>query len=145
MSNSMESINFVHDVNILRKTTKSVYSNSADLKALNSELGAGPGNCRVQVLPVCWRHLIEFPRQRQRKGEHDLGDATDEEDECKITKVNLLQSMACTDQTNRPVAGRHYRGRSCICQISYFGSRARYFVVSELLPRRNLESCGGRD
>ncbi|KID66912.1 uncharacterized protein G6M90_00g070420 [Metarhizium brunneum] len=76
----MESLNFVHDVNILRKTTKSVYSNSADLKALNSELGAGPGNCRVQVLPVCWRHLIEFPRQQQKKAEHDLGDATDEDD-----------------------------------------------------------------
>lgn len=79
----MESVNFVHDVNVLRKTIKSVYLNSADLKALNSELGAGPGNCRVQVLPVCWRHLIEFPRRRQRKGEHDLGDIADEDDECK--------------------------------------------------------------
>lgn len=79
----MESINFVHDVNVLRKTIKSVYSNSADLKALNSELGTGPGNCRVQVLPVCWRHLIEFPRQRQKTGEHDLGDASGQEDECR--------------------------------------------------------------
>ncbi|KHN96178.1 DDHD domain-containing protein [Metarhizium album ARSEF 1941] len=79
----MESLNFVHDVNVLRKNMKSVYSNSADLKALNSELGAGQGNCRVQVLPVCWRHFIEFPRQRQKKGEHDLGDVTDEDDNCE--------------------------------------------------------------
>ncbi|KAF4504064.1 hypothetical protein G6O67_008679 [Ophiocordyceps sinensis] len=76
----MENVNFVHDVNVLRKTLKSVYTGSADLKALNSELDAGPGNCRVQVLPVCWRHLIEFPKQRQRKSEGDLGDVDGEED-----------------------------------------------------------------
>lgn len=87
----MESVNFVHDVNVLRKTIKSVYNHSADLKALNSELGAGPGNCRVQVLPVCWRHLIEFPRQRQKKGEHDLGDATGAEDECMNFVLQLSQ------------------------------------------------------
>jgi len=75
----MESVNFVHDVNVLRKTLKSVYASSADLKALNSELGAIHGNCRVQVLPVCWRHLLDFPKQRQKRGEHDLGDADDED------------------------------------------------------------------
>ncbi|EEU45361.1 uncharacterized protein NECHADRAFT_104386 [Fusarium vanettenii 77-13-4] len=81
LSLRMESVNFVHDVNILRKTIKSVYANSADLKALNSELGPGPGNSRVQVLPVCWRHLLEFPRKRQKKGERDLGDIDGDEDE----------------------------------------------------------------
>ncbi|UPL00857.1 hypothetical protein LCI18_011791 [Fusarium solani-melongenae] len=81
LSLRMESVNFVHDVNILRKTIKSVYANSADLKALNSELGPGPGNSRVQVLPVCWRHLLDFPRKRQKKGERDLGDIDGEEDE----------------------------------------------------------------
>ncbi|KAF9761924.1 hypothetical protein IL306_003621, partial [Fusarium sp. DS 682] len=81
LSLRMESVNFVHDVNVLRKTIKSVYVNSADLKALNSELGAGPGNCRVQVLPVCWRHLLEFPKKREKKGERDLGDVDGDEDE----------------------------------------------------------------
>ncbi|EWY91239.1 hypothetical protein FOYG_08406 [Fusarium oxysporum NRRL 32931] len=81
LSLRMESVNFVHDVNVLRKTIKSVYANSADLKALNSELGAGPGNCRVQVLPVCWRHLLDFPKKREKKGERDLGDVDDDEDE----------------------------------------------------------------
>ncbi|KAG5979653.1 hypothetical protein E4U55_004922 [Claviceps digitariae] len=90
----MESVNFVHDVNVLRKTTKSVYLNSADLKALNSELGAGPGNCRVQVLPVCWRHLIEFPRRRQRKGEHDLGDVADEDDDYPSLEDITVEGMA---------------------------------------------------
>ncbi|KAH8169509.1 DDHD domain-containing protein [Sarocladium implicatum] len=40
----MESVNFVHDVNTMRKTLKSVYAGSADLKALNSESRSGPGN-----------------------------------------------------------------------------------------------------
>lgn len=75
----MESLNFIHDVNMLRKTLKSVYSNSPDLRALNSELPDGPGNCRIQVLPVCWRHLLDFPR-RAKKQEQDLS-VIDEEDE----------------------------------------------------------------
>lgn len=78
----MESVNFVHDVNTLRKTIKSVYTTSEDLRALNSEIGGGPGNSRVQVLPVCWRHLLDFPKRREeKKHEQDLGLASKEEDE----------------------------------------------------------------
>lgn len=79
----MESVNFVHDVNVLRKTLKSVYASSADLKALNSESGEGPGNCRIQVLPVCWRHLLDFPKKKEKKREYDLGETYTEEDECE--------------------------------------------------------------
>lgn len=53
----VEAVNFVHDINVLRQTLKSVYGNSADLQALNNEIDKLPRNCRVQVLPVCWRHL----------------------------------------------------------------------------------------
>ncbi|KAL5604286.1 hypothetical protein BROUX41_002259 [Berkeleyomyces rouxiae] len=82
LSLRMESINFIHDVNLLRKTIKSVYSSSADLKALNGELGKGPENCRVQVLPVCWRHLLNFPKKRDRKQhETDIGDVGEFEDD----------------------------------------------------------------
>ncbi|KAL1903304.1 hypothetical protein Sste5346_000589 [Sporothrix stenoceras] len=78
----MESLNFIHDVNTLRKTLKSVYSESKDLRALNAELPEGPGNCRIQVLPVCWRHLLDFPRRRgePKRQEQDIG-AINEEDE----------------------------------------------------------------
>lgn len=77
------SVNFVHDVNVLRQTLKSVYGNSADLQALNSEIDKLPKNCSIQVLPVCWRHLLDFPKQgRERsKKEHDIGDAYGEDDE----------------------------------------------------------------
>jgi len=68
---------------VLRKTLKTVYSDSADLQALNGEIDALPKNCRIQVLPVNWRHLLDFPRKgvRQTRKEHDLGDAFGDEDE----------------------------------------------------------------
>ncbi|EKJ69623.1 hypothetical protein FPSE_10219 [Fusarium pseudograminearum CS3096] len=94
LSLRMESINFVHDVNVLRKTIKSVYANSADLKALNSELGAGPGNSRVQVLPVCWRHLLDFPKKREKKGERDLGDLDGDEDEYPSLEDITIEGVA---------------------------------------------------
>ena len=48
----IESVNFVHDVNCLRKTLKSVYKASPGLQALNSSFADSKKNCRVQVLPV---------------------------------------------------------------------------------------------
>ncbi|KAM0272231.1 hypothetical protein ACHAQH_008773 [Verticillium albo-atrum] len=77
----MESLNFVHDVNVMRKVMKTTYANSVDLRALNGELGSGFKNCRVQVLPVCWRHLLDFPKKREKRGERDLADTDNEEDE----------------------------------------------------------------
>lgn len=56
----LESINFIHDVNVLRKTLKAVYKASPDLQALNSAFGDSDGNCRVQVLPVLVRPLLSF-------------------------------------------------------------------------------------
>ncbi|KAI1001302.1 hypothetical protein K3495_g6901 [Podosphaera aphanis] len=78
-----ETVNFVHDVNVLRQNIKNVYENSADLQALNSEIDKVPKNCRIQVLPICWRHLLDFPRkgEKQAKSEHDLGDALADEEE----------------------------------------------------------------
>ncbi|KAI2624901.1 DDHD domain-containing protein [Hypoxylon sp. NC1633] len=90
----MESINFVHDVNVLRKTIKAVYAQSADLKALNMESENGPGNSRVQVLPVCWRHLLDFPKQREKKGETDLGDVAVEEDEYPSLEDITIEGVA---------------------------------------------------
>lgn len=76
-------MNFIHDVNVMRKMLKSVYNSSADLKALNGELGSKTGNCRVQVLPVCWRHHLDFPKKRETKPERDLGVMAEDEDACK--------------------------------------------------------------
>lgn len=90
----MESVNFVHDVNVLRKTIKAVYDSSPDLQALNSELGRLPKNCRVQVLPICWRHLLDFPKQRLKhnRKEQDLTDTDpfwDDEDYPSLDDITV--------------------------------------------------------
>lgn len=79
----MESVNFIHDVNVFRKTLKSVYEVSPDLQALNSEVDKLPKNCRIQVLPVVWRHLLDFPKQsfQDNRREQDLTDADSAGDE----------------------------------------------------------------
>jgi hypothetical protein len=80
----LDSVNFVHDVNTLRKTLKAVYAESPDLRALNAELDNNvKSNCRVQVLPICWRHLLDFPKHslKQNRAEHDLGDSGFGEDD----------------------------------------------------------------
>lgn len=79
----LESVNFIHDVNVLRKTIKSVYNNSPDLQALNSDLEKLPKNSRIQVLPIVWRHLLDFPKQslKRNRKEQDLSDVDPEEEE----------------------------------------------------------------
>lgn len=73
----MENLNFIRDVNKLRKTLKNVYDASPDLQALNNEVEKLPKNCRIQVLPVVWRHLLDFPKQsfKQNSKEQDLTEA----------------------------------------------------------------------
>ncbi|OAR02599.1 hypothetical protein LLEC1_00341 [Akanthomyces lecanii] len=78
-----QSVNFIHDVNVLRKTLKGVYTNSPKLRSMNIDEGDGPGNCRMQVLPVCWRHKVDFPRGRKRKTQADetnVAEAYEEEE-----------------------------------------------------------------
>ena len=78
-----ESFNFIHDVNEFRKTLKSVYNAAPDLQALNSEVEKPQKNCRVQVLPIFWRHLLDFPHQgvKHNRREHDIADVPMEEDD----------------------------------------------------------------
>lgn len=94
LSARMDSINFVHDINTLRKTIKNVYANSADLRALNVEVDSGPGNCRIQVLPVCWRHLLNFPRKKEKKTERDVSDGLGDEDEYPSLDDITVEGMA---------------------------------------------------
>ncbi|KAK0919372.1 hypothetical protein LTR91_012759 [Friedmanniomyces endolithicus] len=84
----LEAVNFVSDVNLLRKTLKAVYADSPDLRALNAELGNTEHvNSRVQVLPICWRHLLDFPKQsvkhnrNESRKEQDIADTEIEDEE----------------------------------------------------------------
>ncbi|KAF2228031.1 DDHD domain-containing protein [Elsinoe ampelina] len=87
----LETVNFVHDVNSLRKTLKSVYSNSPDLQALNAEVDSLPKNCRVQVLPINWRHKLDFPKTslKHNKKELDLGDVFEEDEYPNLENITV--------------------------------------------------------
>ncbi|KAJ5788098.1 hypothetical protein N7457_003088 [Penicillium paradoxum] len=92
----LESINFIHDVNVLRKTLKTVYKASPDLQTLNSAFSDSDKNCRVQVLPVCWRHLLDFPYRgvRQNRKELDLTDSDILEDDAYPSLADItLESV----------------------------------------------------
>ncbi|KAL4869955.1 hypothetical protein BDV12DRAFT_184745 [Aspergillus spectabilis] len=92
----LESVNFIHDVNLLRKTMKRVYKASIDLQQLNSTFADKQKNCRVQVIPVCWRHLLEFPYKKvgQNRKELDLADADSFEDDIYPTLSDItLESV----------------------------------------------------
>lgn len=89
----IESVNFVHDINTFRKTIKAVYADSPDLKALNAELDqADAVNSRIQVLPICWRHLLDFPKQslKHNRREQDLADVElDDEDYPSLEDISV--------------------------------------------------------
>lgn len=65
----------------MRKSFKSVYAASPDLQALNSETESQSKNNRIQVIPIVWRHLLDFPKQslKHNRKEHDLGDLDHED------------------------------------------------------------------
>jgi DDHD domain len=89
----LDSINFIHDVNTLRKTMKAVYAHAPDLQSLNSQFKDGHRNSRVICLPIVWRHLLDFPKQslRQNKKESDIGDAEaiDEDDYPSLSDITV--------------------------------------------------------
>ena len=81
LSLRMESVNFIHDINTLRKSLKAVYAGSPELQALSPNADDKFKNCKIQVLPVCWRHLLDFPRQSLKfnRDEHDLSETNIDE------------------------------------------------------------------
>ena len=85
----LEMLNFIADVNTLRKTIKTVYQSSQDLQLLNAEID-NPKNSRIQVLPVVWRHLLDFPAQSFKNNrEQDVADATDDEEYPSLDSITL--------------------------------------------------------
>ena len=89
LGHKLEMLNFISDVNTFRKTLKMVYKASPDLQFLNSEI-ENPSNCRIQVLPVVWRHQLNFPDQSFKKNrEQDLADSADDEEYPSLENISL--------------------------------------------------------
>ncbi|CCH43967.1 putative phospholipase, mitochondrial [Wickerhamomyces ciferrii] len=64
-----QGVNFIHTINILRKNIKKVYEENKDFqKLLNNDK-----NCRIQVLPISWRHKIDFSTHEPFEDRDDQG------------------------------------------------------------------------
>ncbi|MDI1489972.1 MAG: hypothetical protein OHK93_001171 [Ramalina farinacea] len=86
----LEMMNFIADVNMLRKTMKAVYQSSEDLQLLNSEIDSPKKNSRIQVLPVVWRHLLDFPKQKYKENqEKDVADASEDDEYPSLENITL--------------------------------------------------------
>ncbi|KAK6198146.1 DDHD domain-containing protein [Scheffersomyces amazonensis] len=57
-----ESVNFTHSINVLRHTMKSVFQSDDSYQKLAYPNGSDPDmtNNRIQVLPISWRHKVDF-------------------------------------------------------------------------------------
>ncbi len=40
---------------------------------------------------MCWRHLLDFPKKKEGKGELDLGETATDDDDCKLSHPRSLQ------------------------------------------------------
>lgn len=56
LGTKFQNVNFIHTVNIMRKNLKKVYAENKDFRQLTDD----EENCRVQVLPISWRHKLKF-------------------------------------------------------------------------------------
>ena len=94
LSQRMESVNFVHDVNVFRKSLKGVYAAAPDLQVLNGENTASARkNCRIQCLPVCWRHLLDFPQQSRREQDIVGGDAYPSLEDITVDGAPMVRTL----------------------------------------------------
>lgn len=65
-----ELIDFTHSINVMRRTLKDVYEKETRFHGLGVDQNDAAmhkereTNCRVQVLPILWRHRVDFPTHR---------------------------------------------------------------------------------
>ena len=65
LGSTYESVNFTHSINVLRKSMKKVFEENKDYQKLAYEKGQEDKlNNRIQVLPISWRHQIDFSPRR---------------------------------------------------------------------------------
>ncbi|CAN6633536.1 probable phospholipase YOR022C, mitochondrial [Trichomonascus vanleenenianus] len=57
LAQKIESLNFVHDINVFRKLLRTTFTEDAAFNSDRKRLG---GDNQVQVLPVLWRHDVPF-------------------------------------------------------------------------------------
>lgn len=78
LGHKYESVNFVHSINVLRNTMKEVYQNDKNYQNLaypdnEKEDQNVKSNNRIQILPISWRHKIDFHPQKSCSSNDENG------------------------------------------------------------------------
>ncbi|KAI5957647.1 hypothetical protein KGF57_003341 [Candida theae] len=72
LGSKYESVNFTHNINVLRNTMRKVYEDNNEYQKLAYPDGQVDGNNnRIQVLPISWRHRVDFAPQRTQQENKD--------------------------------------------------------------------------
>ncbi|KAG5417160.1 hypothetical protein I9W82_004793 [Candida metapsilosis] len=72
LGSKYESVNFTHNINVLRNTMRKVYEENHDYRKLAYPEGqVDENNNRIQVLPISWRHRVDFAPQRTQQENKD--------------------------------------------------------------------------
>lgn len=75
LGDQYESVNFTHSVNVMRKTMKKVYQSDDRYKKLAYPQGKeSSSNNKIQVLPIAWRHKVDFDPHSHFKDVDENGD-----------------------------------------------------------------------
>lgn len=78
LGHKYESVNFVHSINVLRNTMKEVYQHDKGYQEIaypehkQSDENKNTNN-RIQILPISWRHKIDFHPQTSLKSYDENG------------------------------------------------------------------------
>lgn len=77
LGSKYESINFTHSVNVMRKTMRSIYEDEEEYQQMaygEKQSSQRLRNNRIQVLPVSWRHMIDFHPKKALEELNDEGE-----------------------------------------------------------------------
>lgn len=95
LGTAYESINFPHSINILRNTMKAVYRDNDDFKkmAYSEETNELKFNNRIQVLPISWRHKIDFQPSKLLPNEDVDNPRLPTLDQVTVDKIKSLRNV----------------------------------------------------
>jgi len=119
LGTKFQGVNFIHTVNILRRNIKKVYEENKDFQKLLNE----DKNCRIQVLPISWRHKIDFATHKPFE-EHD------EEGNYRLPTLNDI-----TVEEMKPL--RNLLGSVLLDVLLYYEPRYFNQILDEVTTQAN--------
>jgi hypothetical protein len=87
LGTELQTVNFIHTVNLLRKNMHKAYSNSQKSKDHTNTTTTDADNSGVQVLPIIWRHKVDF------KADTYLSDKLPSLEDLTVNEIKPIRSL----------------------------------------------------